>query len=213
MYRKIQKIEDNIPKAVSEMLVNAYVNPITNQKKRQIIKSAIFFGVFVGVGILAVVSAALYATYLQTSIFAFILLIDFAFYYYFIVYNPRLSSEGNDLWRAIQGFKLFLSITEKDRVKNLTPDMFEKYLPYAVILGVEKEWSKKFEGVVTQNPNWFHANTIAASTVINSTSTFSASAFSTSFATSFSSSFSSSSASSGGGSAGGGGGGGGGGAS
>ena len=29
-----------------------------------------------------------------------------------------------------------------------TPELFEKYLPYAIALGVENRWAKRFEGVL-----------------------------------------------------------------
>jgi uncharacterized membrane protein len=98
-------------------------------------------------------------------------------------------------------------------MQNLTPDLFEKYLPYAMIFNVEKKWAKNFETMHLPPPQWYHSAVVAGSVGGHgSTSSFSPSAFSSSFISSFSSSFSSSSGSGGGGSAGGGGGGGGGGA-
>lgn len=131
-------------------------------------------------------------------------------------YDTRLSEAGLSLKREILGFVLYLKTAERYRLQNLTPDLFEKYLPYAIIFGVEKKWAKAFEGMNLSQPNWYHGAAVAhAGSGGFSSSGFSASTFSASFASSFSSAFSSSSggASGGGGSAGGGGGGGGGGAS
>jgi uncharacterized membrane protein len=36
-----------------------------------------------------------------------------------------------------------------------TPEMFEKFLPYAMALGVEKNWSKAFQGIMTEPPQWY----------------------------------------------------------
>jgi uncharacterized membrane protein len=33
--------------------------------------------------------------------------------------------------------------------------MFEKFLPFAMALGVEKNWSKAFDGIMTQPPGWY----------------------------------------------------------
>jgi len=33
--------------------------------------------------------------------------------------------------------------------------MFEKFLPFAMALGVEKNWSKAFQNIYTQPPNWY----------------------------------------------------------
>jgi len=36
-----------------------------------------------------------------------------------------------------------------------TPEVFEKYLPYAMALGVEKNWAKAFEGIYREPPDWY----------------------------------------------------------
>ena len=109
-----------------------------------------------------------------------------------------------------------MNTAEKDRLKMMqsvdrpyagpekTVDLFEKLLPFAVALGVEKSWAKQFDGILTQSPNWLSTNT----------GVFTANSLASSIAgvsTSFSSSFQTSSGASGGSSGGGGGGGGGGG--
>ncbi len=128
--------------------------------------------------------------------------------YAFIRYNPRLNRSGQMLKEEWLGFKMYLETAERYRLQNLTPETFEKFLPYAIIFGVEKEWGKAFAGLEMIPPHWY-----AGSSAVGG---FSASSFSSSFSASFVSSFASSGgggASGGGGSAGGGGGGGGGGAS
>jgi uncharacterized membrane protein len=79
--------------------------------------------------------------------------------------NYKLTPQGISALGKILGFKEFLEVTEKDRLKflnapELQPEIFEKFLPYAMVLGVEKSWSKKFEGIYSQNPNWYEDSTI-----------------------------------------------------
>lgn len=127
-------------------------------------------------------------------------------------YEARLSQKGREMKEEWLGFKMYLEVAEKYRMQNLTPDLFEKYLPYAMIFGVEKKWAKNFEAMHLPAPDWYHSAMIAGAPIGSSSlSSFSPSGFSSSFISSFSSSFSSSGGG-GGGSAGGGGGGGGGGA-
>jgi len=131
----------------------------------------------------------------------------------FFKFEARLSQKGREMKEEWLGFKMYLEVAEKYRMQNLTPDLFEKYLPYAMIFGVEKKWAKNFEAMHLPPPNWYHSAIVAGSIEGHgSTSTFSPSYFSSSFISSFTSSFSSSGGGGGGGSAGGGGGGGGGGA-
>lgn len=57
--------------------------------------------------------------------------------------------KGRALMDKIEGFKMFLKATEKDRLRWLdvpakTPQLYEDYLPYAIALDVEDKWSKQF---------------------------------------------------------------------
>jgi uncharacterized membrane protein YgcG len=130
------------------------------------------------------------------------------------MYTPRHNTKGALLTEKWLGFKLYLETAERYRMQNLTPEIFEKYLPYAMIFGVEKKWAKNFEAMHLPPPQWYSGAAYVGSG--NAASAFSPSTFATGFSASFASSFSSAGgggASGGGGGAGGGGGGGGGGAS
>jgi uncharacterized membrane protein len=53
----------------------------------------------------------------------------------------------------IAGFEQYLSITEEERLEAMhppekTPELFERFLPYAIALGVENRWADKFAGVL-----------------------------------------------------------------
>jgi uncharacterized membrane protein len=52
----------------------------------------------------------------------------------------RLNEHGAILKEEWLGFKHYLQTAERYRLQNLTPEIFERFLPYAIILGVEKEW-------------------------------------------------------------------------
>lgn len=131
----------------------------------------------------------------------------------FIAFKTTLNTKGHILREEWLGFKLFLQVTGKDRMQNLTPDMFEKFLPYAMIFGVEKQWAKKFDAFNLPPPQWYMSGAYVGNG--SQAGGFSPSEFASGFSASFASSFASSGAggAGGGGSAGGGGGGGGGGAS
>jgi uncharacterized membrane protein len=218
MYEKMQTIESKMGNWLIEEYAGIYTIPITKNKNR--IFS--FVGIFAIIFLLLFVSSFIVTLpvigniLLQVGLILSSILISYLIYNIIYKSNPRLSVSGNDLWRNIAGFKKYLEVAEKYRMQNLTPDVFEKFLPYAMIFGVEKKWAKTFENVNMQLPSWYHS----ASHGSFSGSSFSAVGFSNSLSNSFSSSFGSSGASGssgggsgGGGGAGGGGGGGGGGAS
>jgi uncharacterized membrane protein len=61
--------------------------------------------------------------------------------------------EGRTVLDHIAGFKQYLSITEGERLDRMTPpaetpELFEKYLPFAIALGVENRWAKRFAAVL-----------------------------------------------------------------
>ena len=60
---------------------------------------------------------------------------------------------GRKLMDQIEGFRMYLSTAEEDRLNVLhppekTPELFERYLPYALALDCENEWNAKFAAVL-----------------------------------------------------------------
>ncbi|HET9282252.1 MAG TPA: DUF2207 domain-containing protein [Candidatus Angelobacter sp.] len=132
---------------------------------------------------------------------------------------------GRQLLDRIDGFKMFLTAVDGPRLNTVTPpgktpELFERFLPYALALGVEQQWGEQFSQVLAASasgtsghasawsPSWYSGSFIASSPA----------AFASSFSGAFSSAVSasssppgSSSGGGGGGFSGGGGGGGGGG--
>lgn len=73
---------------------------------------------------------------------------------------PSHTKKGVEAREYILGLKEYLCVAEKDRINfhnapEKTPQHFEKLLPFAMALGVEKEWAKQFEGIYSQNPSWY----------------------------------------------------------
>src|SRR6185369_1686143 len=127
---------------------------------------------------------------------------------------------GRELLDKIEGFKMFLAATDADQIKrmpvNWNADTFNRFLPYAIALDVEAEWTAKFSEAVAA------ASAAAASSSAAYSGALAATAIGSGFAMALGDSLSSaissastapgsSSGSGGGGSSGGGGGGGGGG--
>ena len=61
--------------------------------------------------------------------------------------------DGRQVMDQIAGFERYLSVTEEDRLNVLhppekTPELFERFLPYAIALGVENRWADRFSSVL-----------------------------------------------------------------
>jgi uncharacterized membrane protein len=83
---------------------------------------------------------------------------------FFMGKKTKLGAETKDY---ILGFKDFLSVTEKDRLDfhnapEKNPELFMKYLPYSIALGVEKKWAKQFDGMYIEEPSWYRGNIVGA---------------------------------------------------
>ncbi|WP_193368881.1 DUF2207 domain-containing protein [Pelagibius marinus] len=173
--------------------------------------------------------AALYFTYdtfgLPLALLVIAHLANLTLFWFLLKAPTRL---GRDLLDQIEGYLLYLTVAEKDRLNMLTaePEMtvelFEYHLPYAMALDVEKEWTARFtasasaaarEAAVQRQRRWYHTRDRGSlSDISRATSGLAAGLSSTlSTASTRPSSSGGSSGSSGGGSSGGGGGGGGGG--
>ncbi len=84
----------------------------------------------------------------------------------FAILMKARSPKGQLIKEYIDGFRDYLQTAEKDRISSLQGPhssevknfselhLYEHFLPYAVALGLENEWTKKFAGVYGEPPNW-----------------------------------------------------------
>jgi uncharacterized membrane protein len=56
---------------------------------------------------------------------------------------------------AVLGFQEFMNRVDAERLKVMPPTTFEKFLPYAMALGVEHHWAQAFSGIVKDPPQWY----------------------------------------------------------
>lgn len=173
-------------------------------------------GEIVGIGFLAMATSVVVVLGLVATIALHVL-------FHFLLKSPTRA--GRVVLDKIEGFKMFLGAVEGDRLNRMaepgkTPEVFEKYLPFALALDVEQAWAQKFSGIIgvagqtpgtgssAYSPSWYSGGAWGG---------LGAAGFASSLSGSFSSAISSSasapgsSGGGGGGSGGGGGGGGGGG--
>ncbi len=102
-----------------------------------------------------------------------------------ILMNKR-TKLGADTEDSVKGLKLYIEVAEADQIKMLqspgsdypqpanvpekTVTLFEKLLPYAIVLGVEKHWAEKFQNIYVEPPQWFNGNWTTFNTIYLATS-------------------------------------------
>lgn len=90
--------------------------------------------------------------------------------FWYLIKQPTV--EGQRVMDEIEGFRMYLGTAEGEYLQQMyppkaTPELFEKFLPYALALDVENEWSEKFSDVLARaattagetdgyQPTWYH---------------------------------------------------------
>jgi len=69
---------------------------------------------------------------------------------------PRRTARGAQEQRKWQAFENYLRDLTRFQDMEAAQETFEKYLPYAIAFGVEKDWVRRFEGLNVPPPIWYH---------------------------------------------------------
>lgn len=142
----------NISKAVSQILVNQNLikRAGSNLKVILLVLAGLSFFVSfflmvitIGLGAGAVVSAII------IFIFAFLM--------------PSRTQEGAELEMRIKGFRMYMETAEKYQQQfNEKENIFERFLPYAILFGMTKEWLEKMKTIYGEEyfnsyqPTWLY---------------------------------------------------------
>lgn len=169
-YEDYKKIEDK----VYDSLVTGGYFPSSPKKVRLLYTIGSIMAVtlfFIGLNIV-------FAGIVFSSITGFIgLFISLVIVIIFSIRMPAKTEKGVVAREHILGLKIYLSVAEADRLDfhnapERNPEHFEKLLPYAMVLGVEKKWAKQFEDIYQQNSGWYtgvdHLGAMALASDLNS---------------------------------------------
>ncbi|WP_394275832.1 DUF2207 domain-containing protein [Luteococcus sp.] len=82
-------------------------------------------------------------------------------------FAPARTPEGSAVLAQAKGFELYLRTAEADQLRfEEGEDIFSRYLPWAVMLGVADRWTRLFEQLAAEgrydlNPTWYVGNDMA----------------------------------------------------
>lgn len=70
---------------------------------------------------------------------------------------PSRTTRGTAVLRQTLGFQEFLRRVEAPRLERvvLTPELFERFLPYAMMAGLTRQWTAAFQGILEVPPSWY----------------------------------------------------------
>jgi len=171
-YKDLARIKD---KLYSDLVDKGYF--LSNPKKTR--------GWYYAAGIVLAVAGFFIGPMLLLGVFGFgSIIVSGIIILTFGHFMPARTLKGVYAKEYIFGLKEYVNVAEKDRINfhnapSKNPAHFEKLLPFAMVLGVEKAWAKQFEGIYKTPPSWYNdpsgAN-FSTLIFINSLNSFSASA-------------------------------------
>lgn len=170
----------SIPIYVIMTLILTIIGAIRKKKLKK--RGSITFILALIVGTIGVFyyspSHLLSATAIAFFVGAPLLLISHTLYLYLIV---RSGKEKLQQQADIEGLKMYISLAEEKQIQyfnppKVTPEVFEKLLPYAIALKTEKVWGEKFENTLLQSmqtvdsyaPVWYYGTAIRPASFSNS---------------------------------------------
>jgi len=115
--------------------------------------------VYITAGILTIIFGSMLTAFLITSLTVKMIIAWMLTGLPFFIFGrvmPAKTKVGASAYIDVLGFQEFLNRAEKDRLERMDDkNLFSKFLPYAIALGVEDNWAKAFEGIYQETPNWY----------------------------------------------------------
>lgn len=139
---------------LSELKNNFYKNiPAIESKavdylsqKNWIIKSSkVWMGIFLAIGFVLLFASFMLFNYVSLAVSV---LVSAVIILAFAPLMARRTVDGFILYRKIKGFELYIKKAEAYRQQWLEKqNIFEEFLPYAILFGVAKEWMRKLQNI------------------------------------------------------------------
>jgi uncharacterized membrane protein len=117
------------------------------------------YSIMAAIGILVVLAIVQYLQwanfFTSTPLLIVCLVLSALIWWLFARVMTAKSPKGSRTRVAVLGFQEFMNRVDKERLKVMPPTTFEKFLPYAMALGVEHHWAQAFAGIVKDPPTWY----------------------------------------------------------
>jgi hypothetical protein len=146
----------HIPKLKNELYDETVAKGYFAQNPNSVRGTYVALGILIpgAVGALLALASSAWVAFIVSSI----IILPFAIW--FGLKMPRKTVAGAEMWRQIQGFRLFINTAERYRERfNEDHNIFSKYLPYAMVFGLTKKWAKAFDGLKIEPPSWYVGHT------------------------------------------------------
>ena len=124
-----------------------------DQVKARWVVGAVFFGLLIAIGggQLGARTSLTPVPFIAAGVLTGLILAGFG------TIMPARTEQGTRTLEKVLGFEDFLRRVESEHFEYVvkTPELFDRFLPFAMALGVEKKWARAFQGIYTQPPAWY----------------------------------------------------------
>ena len=152
-YKNLPKVQDKI---FDQLIARRYYTRRPDRVRQAYIGGGVVLGLIVAIGGTAISDqmGMAPATMILAGVLSGVIMIAFGWI------MPARTVEGARVLEGVLGFEEFLNRVESDRLNRMvkTPEMFEKFLPFAMALGLEKKWAAAFDDIAKQPPNWYRGH-------------------------------------------------------
>lgn len=110
-------------------------------------------------GIIMMAMGIFLAAFLHSWVLLWGLVVSGVLFVFFANFMPRKTRKGAAMANYARGLEEFIRRAEQDRIKRLAqedPTIFDRILPYAMVLRCADEWVEKFKGIFDEPPDWYH---------------------------------------------------------
>jgi len=154
-YRDLPDIKDRI---FGHLMKRHYYRQRPDKVKQAWIGGgiAVSIAAFIGLGVLSAAFGLSFIALVIAGILTLGIVITFG------GLMPARTMTGTRALQHALGFEEFLDRVEEDRFKRMItgPEQFERFLPFAMALGVEKKWAAAFADIYREPPQWYHGGNV-----------------------------------------------------
>jgi hypothetical protein len=157
-YRELPGIRTSI---FDRLLARGYYHARPDRVRRRWMVGGLVLGslVAVGGGFIAAAFLLTFVPFLIAGALVALILLGFS------RIMPARTEAGSRALEQILGFEEFLRRVEAEHLKRVIighPELFDRFLPYAMALGVERKCAHAFEGIYTEPPTWYVGPSVTA---------------------------------------------------
>ncbi|MCX8032403.1 MAG: DUF2207 domain-containing protein [Thermoleophilia bacterium] len=146
----------HIPGIVEEIYKEVTARKLFHRNPKQVRSRWVAYGIGVAVVLGLITVGLAMADVGGWGWFMFGAIISVVMVFVFGRYMPQRTARGASEQRKWEAFRNYLRDLTRFQDLEAAKDTYEKYLPYAVAFGVEKEWTRRFEGLEVPPPTWYH---------------------------------------------------------